>query len=72
MSIEYVILVLLAAAAVVVGVVLFGRSVWCGVTTASEGATLQHTKAKDNLDQRVVDRAGDTKTAKAYHEAFHE
>ena len=71
-TLEYVILGVLIAAAVVLAVVVFGRSIATMFITAGEATTLQHTKAHDNLEIRKGDRVKDGERARDYHDAFHE
>lgn len=69
---EYVILAVLIAAACVIAVLVFGRSVASSFLTASEAATLEHTRARDDHLQRRQDRAEDAEAAKQYHDSMHE
>ena len=71
-TMEYVILAVLIAAAVVVAVVVFSRSIATMFITASESATLRETDAKKNLDMRRKDREKDAAVAKDYHDAMHQ
>jgi Flp pilus assembly pilin Flp len=71
-NMEYVILAVLIAAAVVVAVVVFSRSVASMFIVAGEGASTQHTKAKTELDKYRQDRDKDAKIAVEYHDSMHE
>lgn len=68
---EYVILAVLIAAAAVVAVVVFGRSVVSGMIAAGDGASLQHTEAATDLEMRRNDRDSDAQKAKSYHDSMH-
>lgn len=68
---EYVILAVLIAAAAVVAVVVFGRSVVSSMIAAGDGASLQHTEAATDLEMRRNDRDSDAQKAKAYHDSMH-
>ncbi len=69
---EYVILAVLIAAAAVLAVVVFGRSVVSGFMAAGDAAALEHTQAHDDLEMRRLDREADTKKAKEYHDSMHQ
>ena len=71
-TLEYVILAVLIAAAVVLAVVVFSRSIATMFIAAGEGTTLQHTKAQKDLEMRKADRVKDGQVARDYHDAFHE
>ena len=71
-TMEYVILAVLIAAAVVVAVAVFGRSIATMFFAAGDGVTLRHTKAKQDLDMRRGDLDKGMKTARDYHDAMHE
>jgi len=68
---EYVILAVLVAAAVVVAVVVFSRSIAKMFLTAGESTTLQHTKAQANLNKRRTELDKDRKDADKYHDQMH-
>jgi hypothetical protein len=70
-QLEYVILALLVATACVVGVVVFSRAVAKQFMTAATGATLQHTQAQDDLEQRQKDIAKQGGQAEKYHDSLH-
>ena len=69
---EYVILAVLIAAAVVVAVVVFSRSVASMFIVAGESATLREETAKKTLDTERAHRDDDAGVAKEYHDAMHE
>jgi len=69
---EYVIVAVLVAAASVIAVVVFSRSVVTMFTAASQGATLEHTKTRDELHMRQQDRLEDIEVAEDYHDYMHE
>ena len=71
-SMEYVILAVLVAAATVVAVVTFSRSIHTMFVTASQGAALEHTKAHNELIMRRNDRDDDAGVAKKYHDSMHQ
>ena len=71
-TMEYVILAVLIAAAVVVAVVVFSRSLATMFITAGEGATLREETARQNLEMRRADRDADAEVSKQYHDAMHE
>ena len=71
-TMEYVILGVLVAAAAVLPVAVFGRSIATMFFAAGEGVTLQHTKAKTDLDMRRGDIDKGMKVAREYHDAMHE
>ena len=69
---EYVILAVLIAAAVVVAVILFSRSVATSFIAAGEGATLREKTAKKNYDVNRSHRDDDAVSARDYHDSMHE
>lgn len=69
---EYVILAVLIAAAGVVAVIVFGRSVVSSFLTASDAATLEHTRAREEHISRRQDRRDDANYSKQYHDAMHQ
>ena len=71
-NMEYVILAVLIAAAVVVAVVVFSRSVASMFIVAGESATLREETAKQTLDTQREHRDKDAGVAKEYHDAMHE
>jgi Flp pilus assembly pilin Flp len=71
-NMEYVILAVLIAAAVVVAVVVFSRSVAGMFIVAGESATLRENTAKQTLDTQRQRRNADAAVAKDYHDVMHE
>jgi cell division protein FtsL len=71
-NMEYVILAVLIAAAVVVAVVVFSRSVTSMFVVAGESATLREQTAKQTLDAQRKDRDADAAVSKEYHDVMHE
>ena len=69
---EYVVLAVLIAAAVVVAVITFSGSVGDGFFVAGKSATLREKTAKQTLDSERVRRDDDAASAKEYHDAMHE
>ncbi|MCK5849297.1 MAG: hypothetical protein KAH23_00175 [Kiritimatiellae bacterium] len=70
-NMEYVILAVLVAAAVMLAVAYFGRTIAKMFLTSSEAVTLEHTKAQSNLNKRRPELDIDRKTAKKYHDSMH-
>jgi Flp pilus assembly pilin Flp len=68
---EYVIVGVLIAAACVIGVVVFSRSVLYGFDVTGKGATADSAKAKKNQEQYRQQLDVDSKDAKAYHDSMH-
>jgi len=68
---EYVILAVLVAAALVWAVVYFSRTIAKMFLTSSEAVTLEHTKAQSNLNKRRVELDKGRKDAKKYHDSMH-
>ncbi len=70
---EYVILAVLIAAAVVVAVAMFGKTLVGMFDVAAKGATGKHTEAHTTLtaDVRPTQDA-DAGKARAYHDSMHE
>lgn len=68
---EYLILALLVAAACVYAVFVFGRSVYTSMQAASDGATLRHTEAQEDLIMRREDRQEDADRSRDYHDSMH-
>ena len=69
---EYVILAVLIAAAAVVAVAMFGKTIVNMFDVAAKGATGQHTEAKATLDEAVSEQEASAEKAKAYHESMHD
>lgn len=68
---EYVIVGVLIAAACVLGVVTFSRSVLYAFDMSGKGATADSTKVKKGQDQYRAQLDEDSKGAKAYHDSMH-
>ena len=69
---EYVILAVLIAAAVVVAVAMFGKTIVGMFDVAGKAATTRHTAAKSALDETRTTQDSDADTAKKYHDDMHE
>ena len=69
---EYVILAVLIAAAVVVAVAMFGKTIVGMFDVAGKGATTRHSEAKSTLDSTRSDQDADADAAKQYHDSMHE
>lgn len=69
---EYVILAVLIAAAVVVAVAMFGKTLVGMFDVAAKGATGREQTAKATLTQTRTDQDADAAKAKQYHDDMHE
>ena len=69
---EYVILAVLIAAAVVVAVAMFGKTIVGMFDVAGKGATTRHSEAKSTLEQTRSTQDADADKAKEYHDGMHE
>ena len=69
---EYVILAVLIAAAVVVAVAMFGKTIVGMFDVAGKGATTRHSEAKSTLDQTRSEQDAKAQEAKTYHDSMHE
>ena len=69
---EYVILAVLIAAAVVVAVAMFGKTLVGMFDVAGKGATTRHSEAKSTLDTTRETQNTDAEKAKQYHDSMHE
>ncbi|MDD2597626.1 MAG: hypothetical protein PHO37_00165 [Kiritimatiellae bacterium] len=69
---EYVILAVLIAAAVVVAVAMFGKTIVGMFDTAGKGATTRHSEAKATLDKTRSTQDTDAQAAEDYHDSMHE
>jgi Flp pilus assembly pilin Flp len=69
---EYVILAVLIAAAVVVAVAMFGKTLVGMFDVAGKAATTRETGAKDALKETRDAQDDDAKKAKTYHDEMHE
>ena len=68
---EYVILAVLIAAAVVVAVAMFGKTIVGMFDVAGKGATGDHSGAKKALTTTQSQQASDAGSAKSYHDSMH-
>jgi Flp pilus assembly pilin Flp len=68
---EYVILAVLIAAAVVVAVAMFGKTIVGMFNVAGKGATGDHTGAKKALDDTQKEQTDSAKAAGEYHDSMH-
>lgn len=69
---EYVILAVLIAAAVVVAVAMFGKTLVGMFDVAGKGATTRHSEAKSTLTTTRTTQDTDAKAATKYHDEMHE
>lgn len=69
---EYVVLAVLIAAAVVVAVAMFGKTLVGMFDVGSKGATGRHTDAKVGLDATRAEQDASAQKARAYHDSMHE
>lgn len=70
-AMEYVILAVLIAAAIVVAVAVFGKTIVGMFDVAGKGASAQHTEAKSTLDKVQQDQATGAEQASQYHDSMH-
>ena len=68
---EYVIVAVLIAAACVVAVAMFGKTIVGMFDVAGKGASAQHTEAKSTLDKVQQDQATGAQQASEYHDSMH-
>lgn len=68
---EYVILAVLIAAAAVVAVAMFGKTIVGMFDSAAKGATGDHTGAKQAQDDTRTTQGTDATAAKSYHDSMH-
>ena len=68
---EYVIVAVLIAAACVVAVAMFGKTIVGMFDTAAKGATGDHSGAKQSLDQTQQTQNQDAQKASEYHDSMH-
>jgi len=68
---EYVILAVLIAAACVVAVAMFGKTIVGMFDTAAKGATADHTGAKNTLEDTRQTQNDDATKSKDYHDSMH-
>jgi len=69
---EYVILAVLIAAAVVVAVAMFGKTLVGMFDVAGKGATTRHSDAKSALEETRGEQDSKAAEAKDYHDSMHE
>ncbi len=69
---EYVILAVLIAAAVVVAVAMFGKTIVGMFDVAGKGATTRHSEAKTTLENTRKTQNTDADKSKDYHDSMHE
>ena len=70
-AMEYVILAVLVAAAIVVAVAVFGKTIVGMFDVAGKGASGQHTEAKSTLDKVQQEQAQGAQQASQYHDSMH-
>ena len=70
-AMEYVILAVLIAAAIVVAVAVFGKTIVGMFDVAGKGASAQHTEAKSTLDTVQSDQQSGAQQASQYHDSMH-
>lgn len=68
---EYVIIAVLIAAACVVAVAVFGKTIVGMFDVAGKGASAQHTDAKTTLDKTQTDQGTGASDASKYHDSMH-
>ena len=68
---EYVIVAVLIAAACVVAVAIFGKTIVGMFNVAGKGASAQHTEAKEALDKTQEDQSSGAEQASEYHDSMH-
>lgn len=68
---EYVIIGVLIAAACVLGVVMFSRSILYAFDTGARGATADSKATKKSQEAYRTQLDQDAKSAKAYHDSMH-
>ena len=68
---EYVIVAVLIAAACVVAVAMFGKTIVGMFDTAAKGATGDHSGAKTSLDSTQQTQTQDASKASEYHDSMH-
>lgn len=68
---EYVIIAVLIAAACVVAVAVFGKTIVGMFDVAGKGASAQHTEAKSTLDKTQTDQGTKATEAGKYHDSMH-
>lgn len=68
---EYVIIAVLIAAACVVAVAIFGKTIVGMFDVAGKGASAQHTEAKEVLDETQQEQEEGAQEASQYHDSMH-
>ena len=68
---EYVIVAVLIAAACVVAVAMFGKTIVGMFDTAAKGASGDHTGAHDKLEETQKGQDKDAQKASEYHDSMH-
>ena len=68
---EYVILAVLIAAAIVVAVAVFGKTIVGMFDVAGKGASGQHSEAKTTLDKVQQEQQSGAEQASQYHDSMH-
>jgi hypothetical protein len=69
---EYVILAVLIAAAAVVAVAMFGKTIVNMFDVAAKGATGEHTAASDARVLTVIEQELSAEESRQYHDDMHE
>ena len=70
-AMEYVVLAVLIAAAIVVAVAVFGKTIVGMFDVAGKGASAQHTEAKSTLDKVQEEQKSGAEQASQYHDSMH-
>ena len=70
-AMEYVILAVLIAAAIVVAVAVFGKTIVGMFDVAGKGASGQHSEAKTTLDKVQQEQQSGAEQASQYHDSMH-
>ena len=70
-AMEYVILAVLIAAAIVVAVAVFGKTIVGMFDVAGKGASGQHSEAKTTLDNVQQEQQSGAEQASQYHDSMH-
>ena len=68
---EYVIVAVLIAAACVVAVAMFGKTIVGMFDVAAKGASGDHSGAKTSLDQTQQTQSSDASEASEFHDSMH-
>ncbi len=70
-AMEYVVLAVLIAAAIVVAVAVFGKTIVGMFDVAGKGASAQHTEAKSTLDKVQEEQKSGAEQVSQYHDSMH-